>query len=139
MVRQAARCRCSVCAVVLMPCLNVVAAGNRGENQRKRGTGCIRDQLVSDIMLRAGLSAPRGRLVLLFLNGLLWGLYDLHERPDEHFCSAYFGGNDDDYDVLKHTSSTVVSGDATALQRAAERGRSHTGRVPVVWLALANY
>jgi hypothetical protein len=55
-------------------------------NQRKRGTGCIRDQLVSDVMLRAGLSAPRGRLVLLFLNGLLWGLYDLHERPDEVSC-----------------------------------------------------
>ena len=73
-------------------------------------------------MCGTGLSAPRGRLVLLFLNGLLWGLYDLHERPDEHFCSAYFGGDDDDYDVLKHTSSTVVSGDAAALQRAAGRG-----------------
>ena len=70
-------------------------------------------------MLRSGLSAPRGRLVLLFLNGLLWGLYDLHERPDEHFCSAYFGGNDDAYDVLKHSSNTVVSGDATAFHRAA--------------------
>lgn len=60
--------------------------GMRGVNQRMRGTGCIRDQLVSDMMQRNGLRAPHGRLVLLFLNGLLWGLYDLHERPDEKFC-----------------------------------------------------
>ena len=40
----------------------------------------------------------------------------------QHYCAAYFGGDDDDYDVLKHTSSTVVSGDATALRRAAAPG-----------------
>ena len=70
--------------------------------------------LISDLCQAGGVPAPHGRLVLLYLNGLLWGLYDLHERPDEHFCASYFGGDDDDYDVLKHSSSQVVSGDSTA-------------------------
>ena len=81
-----------------------------GVMQRQRPTGCIRDQLVSDLMLAAGIQAPRGRMVLLYLNGLLWGLYDLHERPDAHFCASYFGGKDEEYDVVKHRPSTVVSG-----------------------------
>lgn len=90
-------------------------------------------------MLRAGLPAPRGRMVLVYLNGLLWGLcvkcatldpggvtvvnsialirphgsrYTLHERPDEHFCASYgaSGGSADDYDVIKHESTIVASG-----------------------------
>ncbi|MBN2314809.1 MAG: lamin tail domain-containing protein, partial [Sedimentisphaerales bacterium] len=51
-----------------------------------------------------------GRHVHLYLNGLYWGLYNLHERPDESFAAFYFGGNKKDYDVLKHNESSVVNG-----------------------------
>ncbi|MEJ2704791.1 MAG: CotH kinase family protein, partial [Sedimentisphaerales bacterium] len=73
-----------------------------------------RDQFVSDIQNAMGGYGTHGRHVHLYLNGLYWGLYWLHERPDEHFAASYFGGRDDDYDVLKHTSGTVVSGSASA-------------------------
>lgn len=69
-----------------------------------------RDQFVADIQNELGGYAPHGRHVHLYLNGLYWGLYWLHERPDEHFAVAYFGGDEDDYDVIKHNSNTIVHG-----------------------------
>jgi len=71
-----------------------------------------RDQFAADLHNAMGGYSPRGRHVHLYLNGLYWGLYWLHERPDEHFAAAYFGGSDEDYDVLKHNSGTVVNGSA---------------------------
>jgi hypothetical protein len=72
-----------------------------------------RDQFVSDIQTAAGSYGTYGRHVHLYISGLYWGLYWLHERPDEHFGADYFGGDDEDYDVLKHSSGTVVNGYAT--------------------------
>ncbi|NIQ08197.1 MAG: hypothetical protein GWO10_00070, partial [candidate division Zixibacteria bacterium] len=71
-----------------------------------------RDQFASDIHNAMGGYGTHGRHVHLYLNGLYWGLYWLHERPDEHFAASYFGGDDDDYDILKHNSSTVIHGTA---------------------------
>ena len=69
-----------------------------------------RDQFVADIQNSMGGYGPHGRHIHLYLNGLYWGLYWLHERPDEHFAAVYFGGDDEDYDVIKHRSNTVISG-----------------------------
>jgi len=72
-----------------------------------------RDQFVADLQNAMGGYGPRGRHVHLYLNGLYWGLYWLHERPDEHFAASYFGGESEDYDVLKHQSGRVVNGSST--------------------------
>jgi len=72
-----------------------------------------RDQYVCDIHNAMGGFSPHGRNVHVYLNGLYWGLYWLHERPDEHFAAAYFGGEDKDYDVLKHNSGQVINGSGT--------------------------
>ena len=76
-----------------------------------------RDQFVADIQNAMGGYAPHGRHIHLYLNGLYWGLYWLHERPDEHFAAVYFGGDDEDYDVLKHRSSSVISGTGASYNR----------------------
>lgn len=76
-----------------------------------------RDQYVADIQNAMGGYAPHGRHVHLYLNGLYWGLYWLHERPDEHFAAAYLGGEDEDYDVLKHNPGNVVNGSAANYNR----------------------
>jgi len=78
-------------------------------DQRRRGQ-YTHDQFVCDIQNAMGGYAPHGRHVHLYLNGLYWGLYWVHERPDEHFASAYLGGSDEDYDVLKHNSGSVING-----------------------------
>jgi hypothetical protein len=84
--------------------------GGVSPDQQRRKAQYTRDQFVSDIQNAMGGYGTHGRHVHLYLNGLYWGLYWLHERPDEHFAAAYFGGDDEDYDVLKHNSGTVVSG-----------------------------
>lgn len=73
----------------------------------------VRDQVSSDTQLALGGYACHGRPVHLYLNGLYWGLYWLHERPDDSFAASYLGGNKDDYDVIKHDYTNVVSGDNT--------------------------
>ncbi|NLH18267.1 MAG: hypothetical protein GX455_16965, partial [Phycisphaerae bacterium] len=77
--------------------------------QRGRGE-YTRDQFISDLQNRMGGYGAHGRPVHLYLNGLYWGLYWIHERPDDSFASAYLGGLEEDYDVLKHSVSGVVSG-----------------------------
>ncbi len=44
--------------------------------------------------------AGRGLQVNLYLNGLFWGVYNLHERQDNAHYAAWHGGDEDDYDAL---------------------------------------
>ena len=80
--------------------------------QRIRGE-YVRDQAASDTQLAMGGTACHGRPVHLYLNGLYWGLYWLHERPDDAFAASYLGGVKGDYDVIKHDAGNVISGDNT--------------------------
>ena len=43
----------------------------------------------------------RSRYYHLYLNGLYWGIYQTQERAEASFAESYFGGNKDDYDVIK--------------------------------------
>jgi len=72
----------------------------------------VQDQFAADLQNLAGGYAPHGTYVHLYLNGLYWGLYYLHEQPDDSFAEEYQGGDRDDYDVVKHSKNTVVSGDS---------------------------
>ena len=63
-------------------------------------------------------AAPHGKYVHLYLNGMYWGLYNLHERPDDSFADEYYGGDKDDYDVIKHNPAPDIAwaeGGVTAL------------------------
>jgi hypothetical protein len=78
----------------------------------------VTDQVVSDLQNLAGGRAPHGKYVHLYLNGMYWGLYNLHERPDESFADVYFGGIPNDYDVIKHNPAPDIAwaaGGVTAL------------------------
>ncbi|MES2708396.1 MAG: lamin tail domain-containing protein [Verrucomicrobiota bacterium] len=75
----------------------------------------LRDQFLRRTENEMGLLSPRGRYVHLCLNGLYWGLYDLHERPNARYAAGYRGGEEADWDVIHHpqtgTSQQVVDGD----------------------------
>ncbi|MFY9153281.1 MAG: CotH kinase family protein, partial [Prolixibacteraceae bacterium] len=43
----------------------------------------------------------RSRYYHLYLNGMYWGLYQTQERAEARFAESYFGGKDEDYDVVK--------------------------------------
>jgi hypothetical protein len=68
--------------------------------QRSRGT-LIRDQFFRDSLLDMGQDdAGRGTYAHLYLNGLYWGIYNVHERAEASHYAAYNGGDGDDYDAL---------------------------------------
>ncbi len=77
----------------------------------------IQDQLVANLQNAMDGYAPHARYHHLYINGLYWGMYYVHERPDASFAAEYLGGEKEDYDVLKHNSNTAVDG-TTANYRA---------------------
>ncbi len=95
--------------------------------EQQVGAQYVRDQFLADLQREVGGHAPRGRPVHLYICGLYWGVYVMHERPDEHFAAHYFGGESEDYTVVKHEPGLVTNGEAaryTELIQAAEQDLS---------------
>jgi hypothetical protein len=61
----------------------------------------LRDQFSRDTQLAQGQQAERGDFYHLYINGEYWGLYDTAERPEASYGVTYFGGQKEDYDVVK--------------------------------------
>lgn len=78
----------------------------------RRSADYARDQWMRESFAAMGQPSARGRFVHLYLNGLYWGVYNLAERPDEHFAAARLGGDGKDYDA--RNSDKVLSGDENA-------------------------
>ncbi|MCZ6793685.1 MAG: lamin tail domain-containing protein, partial [Planctomycetota bacterium] len=74
----------------------------------------VRDIFVADLQNATGSLAPHGLFAHLYLNGLYWGMYEIHERPDNAFAEEYLGGDKSEYDVLRHSGSTLVDGNSLA-------------------------
>ena len=71
-----------------------------------------RDQFVNDLFLEMDNTGVHGRWIHLYINGIYWGIYHIHERPDQDFMESYFGGDDADYDAIN--SGVATSGTAAA-------------------------
>ncbi len=54
----------------------------------------VRDQLVRDLHGAMGQKAAQGRWVVLYLNGVYWGLYHLAEHVDESFLTTHFDASE---------------------------------------------
>ena len=65
----------------------------------------LREIWSRDAQLDLGSQSTRGRFVHLYLNAVYWGLFQIQERAEAAYGATYFGGNKDDYDVIKHTGS----------------------------------
>jgi hypothetical protein len=61
----------------------------------------LRDQYNRDLQLAMGHNAERGEYVHLYINGMYWGLYNTVERPEASYGESYYGGNKENYDVIK--------------------------------------
>lgn len=75
--------------------------GSSPEAQRLR-SDLYGDAFLADLQLATGGCGPHSRAVHLYLNGLYWGVYVMHERPDQNFTSEYLGGDGDEWDIVKH-------------------------------------
>lgn len=110
--------------------------------QRVRAQYC-RDQYTSDLQNATGGYGPHDVFANLYLNGLYWGVFDLHERPDSTFGASYFGGDESEYDALRHSGSEVVDGSTTAwnqMMSAARRDLSSNANYLALgeWLDIPN-
>ncbi len=69
----------------------------------------IQDQYVADLHNVMGGHSPHGSYAHIYINGLYWGMYYIHERPDNAWAAEMFGGEDDQYDAIKHNSGNVIN------------------------------
>ncbi len=61
----------------------------------------IRDVFCRDMQRDMGRPYTRSRAAHLYINGTYWGLYETEERPEASYAASYFGGDPEDYDVIK--------------------------------------
>src|SRR3990172_4611263 len=99
----------------------------------------IQDAYVADLQNLAGGAGPHSRFVHLYVNGLYWGVYDMHERADEHFAESYLGGKDEDYDVIKHNPTNVVASDVNNPSSAINNYAAMLAAVRLDMTQAANY
>ncbi|MFH1719464.1 MAG: lamin tail domain-containing protein, partial [Planctomycetota bacterium] len=72
----------------------------------------IQDQYVADIHNAMGGHSPHASFAHLYISGLYWGMYYVHERPDHSWAAETFGGNKEEYDAVKHNSGGVINNSA---------------------------
>ena len=68
----------------------------------------LREVFARDTQADLGQPHTRSSYYHLYLDGQYWGIYMTQERVEEDFGESYFGGEPEDYDVVK--SDLAVSG-----------------------------
>lgn len=66
-----------------------------------------RDIWSKDMQLDMGHPSTHSEYVHLYLNGIYWGLYAVHERLDNDFAASYLDGEPEDYDVIKDEQDVI--------------------------------
>ncbi len=61
----------------------------------------VREVWARDAQKDSGQPYTRSRYYHLYINGLYWGLFQTQERSEARYAVDYFGGNVEDYDVVK--------------------------------------
>jgi len=69
----------------------------------------VQDQYVADLHNAMGGQSPHGSYAHIYINGLYWGMYYIHERPDHAWAAEMFGANEDEYDAIKHSTSYIIN------------------------------
>jgi hypothetical protein len=72
-----------------------------GSTSYKKHAQGLRDQYMADLQRELGAESFHGDFVHVYINGLYWGMYNLHERPDERWAAELFGGEDEEHDWIK--------------------------------------
>lgn len=60
-----------------------------------------RDVFSRDLQHQMGQPYTRSRYYHLFIDGYYWGLYQTQERSEAKYAVSYFGGSEENYDVIK--------------------------------------
>lgn len=82
-----------------------VPFGSDNESLARHAMYC-RDRFLRQTELDMGRLAHYGKYVHLFINGLYWGFYDIHEVQSKEYWADHKGGAEEDWDVLEHTNTS---------------------------------
>jgi hypothetical protein len=74
----------------------------------------VREVFARDAMDDLGHQYTRSRYYHLYLDGAYWGVYQTQERVEEFYAETYFGGEETDYDVVKHGLNDVGGTEVSA-------------------------
>jgi hypothetical protein len=61
----------------------------------------VREVFSRDTQRDMGQPYTRSRYYHLYIDGQYWGLYQTQERAESSYAASYFGGDKEDYDVVK--------------------------------------
>ncbi len=94
------------------------------QNYSWASEGNVQDSLGREVFSRdtqrdMGQPYTRSRYYQLYVDGVYWGIYQTQERAQEDYGASYFGGSEDDYDVVKAgiadvNGTELASGNDTA-------------------------
>lgn len=90
------------------------AWGGQGQNS------FARDTWSRDLQGEMGHQYTRGRWYHLYLNGVYWGMTQTDERAEANYAETYFGGTEQDYDVVK-SFGDVTDGNSQAYERLFDK------------------
>ena len=71
-----------------------------GDNGNSHDT-FVREVFSRDTQRDMGQPYTRSRYYHLYINGQYWGLFQTQERSEASYAATYFGGDKEDYDVIK--------------------------------------
>ena len=74
----------------------------------------IADYLCNRMAEPLNVESPASAPVVLFLNGEYWGIYFVHEKPDDHFLKEHLGVNPDSLNLFNGWGPAVEHGNADA-------------------------
>jgi hypothetical protein len=72
-----------------------------------------RDVFARDLQRKMGRPYTRSRYYHLYIDGVYWGLFQTQERAEARYAASYFGGDADDYDVVKVATDAGYTIEAT--------------------------
>jgi len=83
----------------------------------------LRDVFSRDMQREMEQPYARSRFYHLYLNGQYWGLFQTQERTEARYAASHFGGDREDYDIVKNADSLAVGatdGNLDAYNRLAD-------------------
>jgi len=96
--------------------------------QRDARNTFLRDVFSRDLQGKLGHPYTRSRYYHTYINGVYWGVYQSQERSEAAFAATYFGGNEEDYDVVTKFGGTVDGNrDAYSTRRSSAKPPAGAG------------
>jgi hypothetical protein len=87
--------------------IDIASSQNNSWHNGNSNADFIKDIFARDIQGKMNQPHTRSNYYHLFLNGMYWGLYFTQERPEASYGESYFGGDKEDYDVLKSSGPSA--------------------------------